>query len=75
MTGQGRYLVLNPKGFPIGEICIPERVQGRMLKSTHITICPDTDIAYMCTADMNDGSAAICRARVYTKAYRGFAYQ
>lgn len=75
MTGQGRYLVFNPNGFPIGEILIPERTQGRMLKSTHITICPDTDIAYMCTADMNDGSAAICRAQVHAKAYCGSAYQ
>lgn len=74
MTGQGRYLVFNPQGFPIGEIQIPERTQMAMLKSTHITIRPHTREAYMCTCDMMTGRAAIYRAGAYAEALNGFAY-
>lgn len=74
MTGQGKYMVFNPNAVPIGEILIPEREEGKMLKSTHITICPDTNIAFMCTADMNSSDAAIYQARVFSKAHKGFQF-
>ncbi len=35
MYGQGRVLVFNKKGYPIGQILIPGRDQGHMLRSTH----------------------------------------
>lgn len=75
MTGQGRCMVFNPMGIPIGEIHIPGRQQGKMLKCTHITIRPDTNIAYIYSADMNTGEACLYRAGVYAKAHKGFMFQ
>lgn len=74
MTSQGRCMVFNPKGFPTGEILIPERYEGRMLKSTHITIQPGNRTGYICTCDMETGEAALYRAGVYAAALPGFAF-
>lgn len=74
MTSQGRCMVFNPKGFPTGEILIPERYEGRMLKSTHITIQPGTRTGYICTCDMETGEAALYRAGVDAAALPGFAF-
>ena len=35
MYGQGRVLVFNKRGYPIGQILIPGRDEGHMLRSTH----------------------------------------
>ncbi len=68
MCGQGRFLVFNPRGFPIGQILLPGRDKGDMLKSTHITIRPRTNEAYMCSSNLTTGKAAIFTAKVYANA-------
>lgn len=67
MCGQGRFLVFNRNGCPIGQILLPGREKGDMLKSTHITIKPGTQETYMCSSNLTTGKAAIFRARVYAK--------
>ncbi|MGN1388378.1 MAG: SMP-30/gluconolactonase/LRE family protein [Bulleidia sp.] len=75
MCSQGRFLVFSNSGVPIGQILIPGREEGRMLKSTHIQIRPGTREAYMCTADMKTGEAAVYRAEVFAEAFPGYQYQ
>jgi lactonase len=68
MCGQGRFLVFNANGIPIGQILLPGRDHGDMLKSTHITIRPGTNEAYMCSSNLQTGRAMIFRAHVYADA-------
>lgn len=75
MCGQGRFLIFNKNGFPIGNILIPGREKGRMGKSTHIAIKPNTNEAYMCSADMKTGESSIYVAKVYAKAHKSFQFQ
>jgi sugar lactone lactonase YvrE len=75
MCGQGRFLVFDRCGVPIGQILIPGRDEGRMLKSTHIQIRPGTKEAYMCTADMTTGEAAVYRAGVFAEPFPSYQYQ
>ncbi len=75
MCGQARYMVFNRSGYPIGQILLPERVRKEMAKSTHLTIRPGTDEAYMCAADLYTGKCKIYRAKVYAKAYQSFQFQ
>lgn len=75
ICGQGRFLVFNQNGVPIGNILIPGREEGRMLKSTHIAIAPGTKTAYMCTADLNTGKSAIYRAGVYAPNFQSYQFQ
>ncbi|GAA3630779.1 SMP-30/gluconolactonase/LRE family protein [Lactobacillus hamsteri] len=67
MCGQGRFLIFNKNGFPIGQILLPGRERGDMLKSTHIIIRPNTNEAYMCSSNLTTGKAAIFKAKVYAK--------
>lgn len=68
MCGQGRFLIFNKNGFPIGQILLPGREKGDMLKSTHIIIRPHTSEAYMCSSNLKTGEAAIFKAQVYAQA-------
>ena len=36
MYGQGRVLVFNKRGYPIGQILMPGRDDGKMLRTTHL---------------------------------------
>lgn len=75
MCGQARFLVFNKNGFPIGNILIPGREKGKMGKSTHIALKPDTNEAYMCCADMKTGESSIYVAKVYAKAHKSYQFQ
>ncbi len=75
MCSQGRFLIFSRCGVPIGQILIPGREEGRMLKSTHIQIRPGTREAYMCTADMQTGRSAIYRAEVFAHPFPSYQYQ
>jgi lactonase len=74
LCGQGRCLVINPNGVPIGQILIPGRDEGKMMKSTHIQIRPGTKEAYICTADMKSGKAAIYKAEVFAEPFPSYQY-
>lgn len=67
MCGQGRFLIFNKNGFPIGQILLPGRENDDMLKSTHIIIRPGTNEAYMCSSNLKNGKASIFKAQVYAK--------
>ena len=41
MYGQGRVLVFNKRGYPIGQILMPGRDEGKMLRSTHPQFIPE----------------------------------
>lgn len=75
MCGQGRFLIFNKNAIPIGQILMPGREKGKMLKSTHPAIRPDTDEVYMCSGDMKTGESAIFVAKGYAKAYRSYQFQ
>lgn len=66
MYNQGRILVMNPRGIPIGQILLPESASGRMMRTTCIAFVPESDQVIICS---NDGPGGI-GSRLYTA--RGF---
>ena len=41
LVGQGRVLIFNPAGIPIGQVLLPNRDQGFNLRSTSLALHPD----------------------------------
>ena len=69
MYGQGRVLVFNKNGIPIGQILLPGRDEGHNLESTSMAIKPETNDLYIVTSDGNGGQGAtIFHAKVFAKA-------
>jgi lactonase len=58
MYEQGRVLVFNPSGVPIGQALLPRREKGHHLKSTAVAIKPGTKELYIVANDGagNEGS-------------------
>ena len=64
--GQGRVLVLNKNGIPIGQVLLPGRDEGHNLQSTSMALKPDTNDLYIVTNDGNGGEGAtIFHAKVF----------
>ncbi|QOL14206.1 SMP-30/gluconolactonase/LRE family protein [Dickeya dianthicola] len=64
--GQGRSMVFNRNGIPIGQILLPGRDNGRNLHSTSLAIRPGTHDLYAVSSDGPEGrQAAIFHARVF----------
>lgn len=76
MYSQGRVLVLNPNGTPIGQILIPGRETGHFLRSTSMAIKPETNEIYLVTndGDLGEGSA-IFKAQGFAKALKLYSHQ
>ena len=53
MYGQGRVLVFNKNGIPIGQVLLPRRDEGQNLESTSLAIKPDTNDRYIVTNDVS----------------------
>ncbi len=69
--GQGRVLVFNPNGIPIGHILLPERDQGHNLRSTSLAISPNSNDLYVVTSDgKNIHGAMIFHAKVFANGLR-----
>jgi lactonase len=69
MYGQGRVLVFNRNGIPIGQVLLPGREEGHNLSSTSLAIRPGTDDLYIVTSDAAGGQgASIFHARAFAKA-------
>ncbi|HEX4167608.1 MAG TPA: SMP-30/gluconolactonase/LRE family protein [Bryobacteraceae bacterium] len=69
MYSQGRVLVFNKNGIPIGQILLPGRDEGHNLESTSMAIKPETNDLYIVTSDGNGGQGAtIFHAKVFAKA-------
>lgn len=58
MYGQGRVLVFNRNGIPIGQVLLPGREHGHNLQSTSMTIRPSTKDLYIVTNDGDGGQGA-----------------
>ncbi|SDB10064.1 SMP-30/gluconolactonase/LRE family protein [Pseudomonas sp. NFACC13-1] len=76
LYSQGRVLVLNPNGLPIGQILIPGREKGHFLRSTSMALKPGTNEVYLVS---NDGSlgegSAIFRAKGFANAAKLYSHQ
>jgi lactonase len=74
--GQGRVLVFNETGIPIGQILIPGRREGHNLVSTSMAIRPDTDELYIVVNDGSGGEGAtIFNATALAKALPLFSHK
>lgn len=56
--GQGRIMVFNPAGVPIGHYLLPGRDQGHNLRSTSMVIRPGTDELLILTNDWDKGQGS-----------------
>ncbi len=73
---QGRVLVFNKNGIPIGQILLPGRDAGHNLQSTSMAIHPRTNDLYVVTSDGNSGQGAtIFHAKVFAKALPLYSHQ
>ena len=76
MYGQGRVLVFNRNGIPIGQVLLPGRDEGHNLESTSIVLEPGTNDLYIVTNDGNGGQGAtIFHAKVFAKALVLYSHQ
>lgn len=76
MYQQGRYLIFNKAGFPIGQVLIPGRETGHNLRSTHPMLRPGTDELYMTSNDFHQGNGSwLYVARGYALAHKSYQFQ
>ena len=76
MYGQGRVLVFNRNGIPIGQVLLPGREDGHNLESTSMALKPGTNELYIVTNDGTGGEGAtIFRARVFAKAHPLYSHR
>jgi hypothetical protein len=74
--GQGRVLVFNKNGIPIGQVLLPGGDDGHNLQSTSMALQPDTNDLYIVTNDGNGGQGAtIFHAKVFAKALPLYSHQ
>lgn len=75
MYNQGRILVLNKMGHPIGQIVLPEAASGHMLRSTSIAIMPESDQVVICSNDGDGGKGSwLYTARGFAKYLKTYQY-
>jgi lactonase len=76
MYGQGRVLVFNKNGIPIGQVLSRGRDEGHNLQSTSMAIKPGTKDFYTVTNDGNGGQGATnFKAKVFAKALPLYSHQ
>jgi lactonase len=76
MYGQGRVLVFNRNGIPIGQVLLPGRDEGHNLESTSMAIKPETNDLYIVTTDAEGGQGAtIFHAKTFAKALPLYSHQ
>lgn len=75
MYNQGRVLVLNKMGFPIGQIVLPEAAYGHMLRTTSIAFMPESDQVVICSNDGDGGKGSwLYTARGFAEYGRSYQY-
>ncbi len=73
---QGRVLVINPNGLPIGQILLPGREAGHFLFSTSMALKPGTREVYLVANDGDRGQGSVIfRARGGAEALKLFSHQ
>ena len=75
MYDQGRVLVFNRNGIPIGQILIPGREDGRFLKSTSMAFVPASREMVIVSRDEHGGGAMIFRAQGLARGIQLFSHQ
>jgi lactonase len=76
MYGQGRVLVFNKNGIPIGQVLLPGRDEGHNLESTNMAIKPETNDLYIVTNDGSGGQGAtIFHAKTFAKGLSLYSHQ
>jgi len=76
ISGQGRVIVFNRNGLPIGQILLPDRDSGRNLKSTSLSIRPGSDeLLIVANSGTEPGGAMIFRSRAFAPAPRPYSHQ
>jgi lactonase len=76
MYSQGRVLVFNRNGIPIGQVLLPGRDEGHNLESTSMAINPGTNDLYIVTTDAEDGQGAtIFHAKTFAKALTLYSHR
>ncbi len=55
INGQGRIVVLNPKGIPVANVLVPGRDEGRQLAVTNLKFKPGTNEAYVTASGAGGG--------------------
>jgi len=76
MYGQGRVLVFNKNGMPIGQVLLPGREEGHNLRSTSMAIKPGTNDLYVVTNDWKGGQGStIFQAKAFAKALPLYSHQ
>lgn len=61
MMGQGRVLIFNKNGLPVGQILLPEREMGRNLRSASLALHPDRNEAYIVAGNTPDSDRSDAR--------------
>ena len=76
MYSQGRVLVFNSSGFPIGQILIPGRDAGHNMRSTSMALKPGTNDMYIVTNDWTGGEGSqIFHCKAFGKALKMYSHQ
>ncbi|MFZ5526533.1 MAG: SMP-30/gluconolactonase/LRE family protein [Pseudomonadota bacterium] len=76
MYQQGRVLVFNDNGLPIGQILLPGREKGHNLRSTSLAFVPGSDEVLIVTNDADRGQGAnIYRAKGFAKGVTLFSHK
>lgn len=76
MYSQGRVLVFNRNGIPIGQVLLPGRDEGHNLESTNMAIKPGTNDLFIVTSDGNKGQGAtIFHAKTFARALPLYSHQ
>lgn len=74
--GQGRVLVLNRNGHPIGQILMPGRETGHFLRSTSMAFKPGTREIYFVANDGDEGQGAmVFRAEGFANGLNLYSHQ
>ena len=58
LYGQGRFMVFNKNGNPIGQILLPGRDKGHNMQTTNLAIKPGANDIYIVTNDGDGGEGA-----------------
>ena len=76
ISGQGRVMVFNRNGLPIGKIVLPDRDKGRNLKSTSLAIRPGhRELFIVANSGTEPGGAMIFRSGAFAPAPFPFSHQ
>ena len=66
------------RGYPIGQILMPGRDEGKMLRSTHPQFIPGTNQLLICTNDIennSEGGSMIYTVEGFAKGHESYQFQ